>query len=147
MYHTVGLFHARYSQYLAFKTCRHTIQYYTTLNLMQLQITHMHLSTLYSIYTNHIHLTQTVFVFYYPHLKINCSQFSSSTSWPKKIFEPLTPYFYINDSGDTKKFPEYVYNISMTGILHYIKWFTSCPTRNSIPSLERTASEGSIAVM
>lgn len=63
VYHTVGLFYARHSEYLAFKTCRNTIQQYTTCNFMQLQITHNALATLYSIYTNHIHLTRAVFVF------------------------------------------------------------------------------------
>ena len=63
VYHTVSLFYARYSECLAFKTCRHTIQHYTTCNVMQLQITHNALATLYSIYTNYIHLTRTVFVF------------------------------------------------------------------------------------
>jgi hypothetical protein len=36
VYHTVGLFCTRYSEYLALKTCRLTIQHYTTGHVMQL---------------------------------------------------------------------------------------------------------------
>ena len=63
VYYTVCLFYARYTEHLPFKTCNLTIQHYTTCNVMQLQITHNALAKLYSIYTNNIHLTRTVFVF------------------------------------------------------------------------------------
>jgi len=63
VYHTVGLFCARYSDYHAFKTRSHTIQHNSTWNAMQLQITNNTPATLDVIYTKHIHLTRTVLVF------------------------------------------------------------------------------------